>query len=57
MQRHSTGIEGLDALSRRRIDAGALTAVIGATGIGKTQFGLQFANAGLNQEGRRGIDI
>lgn len=34
---------------------GTLTVVMGATGIGKTQLGLQFANAGLKQEGERGI--
>jgi KaiC/GvpD/RAD55 family RecA-like ATPase len=54
-ERLSTGIEGLDSLLDGGLMPGALTAVIGATGIGKTQFGLQFAEAGLNQEGRRGI--
>ena len=34
---------------------GTLTVVVGSTGIGKTQLGLQFAQAGLTQEGRRGI--
>jgi KaiC/GvpD/RAD55 family RecA-like ATPase len=34
---------------------GTLTLVVGATGIGKTQLGLRFADAGLAQEGRRGI--
>lgn len=34
---------------------GTLTVVVGATGIGKTQLGVQFANAGAQQEGRRGI--
>jgi KaiC/GvpD/RAD55 family RecA-like ATPase len=32
-----------------------LTVVVGSTGIGKTQFGLQFAHAGRPQEGRPGI--
>jgi KaiC/GvpD/RAD55 family RecA-like ATPase len=32
-----------------------LTVVVGATGIGKTQLGIQFANAGQRQEARRGI--
>ncbi len=54
-ERLSTGIEGLDSLLGGGLMPGALTAVIGATGIGKTQFGLHFAQAGLNQEGRRGI--
>jgi KaiC/GvpD/RAD55 family RecA-like ATPase len=34
---------------------GTLTVVIGATGIGKTQFGLQFANAGSHDERQRGV--
>ena len=34
---------------------GTLTVVSGATGIGKTQWGLQFADAGRRQEGQRGI--
>ncbi len=34
---------------------GTLTVLAGATGIGKTQFGVQFSQAGLAQEGRRGI--
>lgn len=34
---------------------GTLTVVVGATGIGKTQLGVQFARAGQLQEGRRGI--
>jgi KaiC/GvpD/RAD55 family RecA-like ATPase len=53
--RLSTGIEGLDELLGGGLLPGALTAVVGSTGIGKTQFGLHFANAGAIQEGRRGI--
>jgi KaiC/GvpD/RAD55 family RecA-like ATPase len=53
--RLSTGIDGLDELLGGGLMPGTMTAVVGATGIGKTQFGLQFAHAGLNQEGRRGI--
>jgi KaiC/GvpD/RAD55 family RecA-like ATPase len=34
---------------------GRLAVVVGATGIGKTQLGLQFAQAGRAQEGRAGI--
>ncbi len=34
---------------------GTLTVVLGATGIGKTQLGIQFAQAGLSGEGQRGI--
>ena len=54
-QRLSTGIDGLDELLGGGLLPGTLTAVVGSTGIGKTQFGLQFAQAGLKQEGRRGI--
>jgi KaiC/GvpD/RAD55 family RecA-like ATPase len=53
--RLSTGIEGLDELLGGGLLPGTLTAVVGSTGIGKTQFGLQFAQAGLSQEGHRGI--
>ena len=53
--RLSTGIEGLDELLGGGLLPGTLTAVVGSTGIGKTQFGLQFAQAGLHQEGARGI--
>jgi KaiC/GvpD/RAD55 family RecA-like ATPase len=45
MQRLSTGIPGLDDLLGGGLIPGTLTAVVGATGIGKTQLGLQFANA------------
>ena len=34
---------------------GSLTVVAGATGAGKTQLGLRWANAGLGAEGRRGV--
>jgi KaiC/GvpD/RAD55 family RecA-like ATPase len=54
-QRLSTGIDGLDDLLGGGLLPGTMTAVVGSTGIGKTQFGLQFAQAGLKQEGRRGI--
>jgi len=53
--RFSTGVSGLDELLGGGLLPGTLTAVVGATGIGKTQFGLQFADAGLRQEGRRGV--
>jgi KaiC/GvpD/RAD55 family RecA-like ATPase len=54
-ERISTGIEGLDGLLGGGLLPGTLTAVVGSTGIGKTQFGLQFAQAGLSQDGQRGI--
>ncbi len=55
MHRLSTGIEKLDRLLGGGLLPGTMTVVLGATGIGKTQLGLQFANAGLTQEGRRGV--
>ena len=53
--RQSTGVPGLDELLGGGLLPGTLTVVVGATGIGKTQLGLQFAHAGKTQEGRRGI--
>src|SRR6185437_16627518 len=53
--RHSTGIPRLDELLGGGLLPGTLTVAVGATGIGKTQLGLQFAYAGVRQEGRRGI--
>jgi KaiC/GvpD/RAD55 family RecA-like ATPase len=55
MSRLSTGVIGLDELLGGGLLPGTLTVVVGATGIGKTQLGLQFAQAGLAQEKRRGI--
>ena len=54
-ERVSTGIPRLDGMLGGGLIPGTLTVVMGATGIGKTQLGLQFANAGLSQEGERGI--
>ena len=53
--RFSTGIPALDQMLGGGLIPGTLTVVMGATGIGKTQLGLQFANAGRQQEGERGI--
>jgi KaiC/GvpD/RAD55 family RecA-like ATPase len=53
--RQSTGVPGLDEMLGGGLLPGALTVVVGATGIGKTQLGLQYASAGAQQEGRRGI--
>ena len=53
--RQSTGVPGLDELLGGGLLPGTLTVIVGATGIGKTQLGLQFASAGKAQEGRRGI--
>src|SRR6478735_1737331 len=53
--RISTGIAELDRMLGGGLVPGTLTVVMGATGIGKTQLGLQFAEAGRRQEGERGI--
>lgn len=55
MHRLSTGVSGLDELLGGGLLPGTLTVVVGSTGIGKTQLGLQFAQAGLAQEKHRGI--
>ena len=55
MSRHSTGNEQFDSLLGGGLIPGTLTVVVGATGIGKTQLGLQFAAAGSDQERARGI--
>ena len=54
-QRVSTGIPKLDQMLGGGLIPGTMTVVMGATGIGKTQLGLQFADAGRLQEGERGI--
>ncbi|MFQ5733435.1 MAG: RAD55 family ATPase [Planctomycetaceae bacterium] len=53
--RLQTGIPPLDALLGGGLLPGTLTVVMGATGIGKTQFGLQFAHHGTRQEGEPGF--
>src|SRR5687768_4371195 len=53
--RFSIGVPALDEALSGGLIPGTLTVVAGATGIGKTQLGLQFAQAGERQEGRRGI--
>jgi KaiC/GvpD/RAD55 family RecA-like ATPase len=55
MLRQSTGTPGLDEMLGGGLLPGTLTVVVGATGIGKTQLGLQYANAGLAAEGQRGV--
>ena len=45
--RQSTGIPALDELLGGGLVPGTLTVVVGATGIGKTQLGIQYAHAGL----------
>lgn len=53
--RLSTGLPQLDAMLGGGLLPGTLTVVVGATGIGKTQLGLQFVHAGREQEGESGI--
>jgi KaiC/GvpD/RAD55 family RecA-like ATPase len=55
MARLSTGVPGLDGLLGGGLLPGTLTVVVGSSGIGKTQLGLQFARAGLTAEGHGGI--
>jgi KaiC/GvpD/RAD55 family RecA-like ATPase len=55
VSRLSTGIGGLDELLGGGLLPRTLTVVVGSTGIGKTQFGVQFAQAGLRQENARGV--
>jgi KaiC/GvpD/RAD55 family RecA-like ATPase len=55
VNRQSTGVVGLDELLEGGLLPGRLTVVVGATGIGKTQLGVQYAAAGLAAEGRRGV--
>ena len=55
-QRLSTGVSGLDQHLGGGLIPGATTAIVGSSGAGKTQFSLQFLNAGLNAtEARRGV--
>ncbi|MCH1495293.1 MAG: recombinase RecA [Rubripirellula sp.] len=53
--RIQTGVPQLDTMLGGGLLPGTLTVVMGATGIGKTQLGLAFANHGMTQEGERGI--
>ncbi len=53
--RHAFGMEELDRALGGGLLPGTLTVVAGATGVGKTQVGLRWANVGLAGEGRRGI--
>lgn len=54
-QRQAFGIEVIDQLLGGGLLPGTLTVVAGATGAGKTQLGLKWANSGLADEGRRGL--
>ena len=55
MLRHRTGNTQLDNLLGGGLVPGTLTVVMGASGIGKTQLGIAFANEGRHQEGETGI--
>ena len=56
LERQSTGVPGLDPLLGGGLLPGTLTVVVGATGAGKTQLGLQFCRAALtHQEAAPGI--
>jgi KaiC/GvpD/RAD55 family RecA-like ATPase len=55
MTRQSTGLPELDDMLGGGLIPGTLTVVFGATGIGKTQLGLQYLQAGQQQEGEQGI--
>ncbi len=55
MKRLETGYARLDQMLGGGLLPGTLTVVMGATGIGKTQLGLSFANQGKHQEGESGI--
>src|SRR5262249_23062413 len=53
--RQAFGIEGLDGMLGGGLLPGTLTVLAGATGAGKTQLGLRWAEAGRAAEGRRGV--
>ncbi len=53
--RLQTGIPQLDELLGGGLIPGTMTVVLGATGIGKTQLGVQFAHQGTRQEQEAGI--
>jgi KaiC/GvpD/RAD55 family RecA-like ATPase len=55
IDRLQTGLADLDDMLGGGLLPGTLTVVLGATGIGKTQLGLQFAHQGTGQEGQSGI--
>ncbi|MHC4879403.1 MAG: RAD55 family ATPase [Planctomycetota bacterium] len=54
-ERLQTGIPRLDDMLNGGLLPGKLTVVVGATGIGKTQLGIQFARRGTQQEGEPGV--
>ncbi len=52
--RQAFGIEGLDAMLGGGLLPGTLTVLAGATGAGKTQLGLRWANTGWRPRGAAG---
>ncbi|MFO1019898.1 MAG: ATPase domain-containing protein [Planctomycetales bacterium] len=54
-ERMKTGIPDLDEMLGGGLIPGTLTVVAGATGIGKTQLGIQWAHEGKVQEGEPGV--
>ncbi|HTM54367.1 MAG TPA: ATPase domain-containing protein [Pirellulales bacterium] len=54
-ERLSSGVPGLDERLGGGLVPGTLTVLLGATGIGKTQLGIQFAAAGRMREGTPGV--
>lgn len=55
--RLSSGIPALDTALGGGFLPNCLTMIIGATGVGKTQLGMHFSQAGLEEEGRPGAII
>lgn len=55
MQRVQTGWSELDSMLGGGLLPGTLAVVLGASGIGKTQLGVLFGDAGKTQEGKRGV--
>ncbi len=53
--RISTGLPRLDELLDGGLIPGTLGVILGATGIGKTQLGIQFLEAGRKQDGEPGV--
>ncbi len=53
--RQGFGVEELDQMLGGGLLPGTLTVLAGATGVGKTQLGLKWADAGLAADGHRGV--
>ncbi len=55
MSRQGFGIPALDQFLGGGLIPGTLTVIAGATGVGKTQLGLTWANQGQTADGKRGV--